>query len=468
MEDLCYLSATAMVKAVRDRRLSVRELTAAHVARAERLNPAINAIVTDTYEQALIEADAMDAALARGAEPGALCGVPVAHKDSFLTAGVRTTFGSAVYRDNVPTQDSVVVARQKAAGAITLGKTNLPEFGAGSHTFNAVFGVTRNPYRLDVSAGGSSGGGTAALAAGLVALADGTDMGGSLRNPASFCNVVGLRPSLGRVPMTPSGFAFNTMTVGGPMARTVADVALMLSVLADAAPGDPFAIPASPTEFSPLAPVDCKGLRIAVSPTLGGLPYEPAVQAALREAVRHCEALGCTMDEAEPDFSGADHAFEVMRALAFATNYGTVRAERGDVMKDTVRWNIDLGLTQSGLAIIEAERARNQMFLRMQALLRDYDFLIAPVSQVVPFDVDTEYPTRIAGIDMPHYIGWMRSCYRLTVTGHPAISIPCSFTDDGLPVGVQIVGRYRDERRLLEFAQMFEQANPIGQRRPAL
>lgn len=468
MEDLCYLSATAMVQAVRERRLSVRELTAAHVARAERLNPAINAIVTDTYEQALAEADAMDAALARGAAPGALCGVPVAHKDSFLTKGVRTTFGSAVYRDNVPTQDSIVVARQKAAGAITLGKTNLPEFGAGSHTFNAVFGATRNPYRRDVSAGGSSGGGSAALAAGLVALADGTDMGGSLRNPASFCNIVGLRPSLGRVPMTPSGFAFNTMTAGGPMARTVADVALMLSVLADAAPGDPFAIPASPAEFSPLAPIDCKGMRIAVSPTLGGLPFEPAVLAALKEAVQHCEALGCVVDEAEPDFSGADHAFEVMRALAFATNYGTVRAQHGELMKDSVRWNIDLGLGQSGLAVIEAERARNQMFLRMQALLRDYDFLIAPVSQVVPFDVDTEYPASIAGVDMPHYIGWMRSCYRITVTGHPAISVPCSFTDDGLPVGVQIVGRYRDERRLLEFAQMFEQANPAGQRRPAL
>lgn len=468
MEDICYLGAVEMARAIRRRELGVREVVDAHIARAERVNPAINAIVTTTFEQARAEADAADTALARGALPGPLFGLPVAHKDSFLTAGVRTTFGSAVYRDFVPAQDSAVVARQRAAGAIMLGKTNLPEFGAGSHTFNAVFGATRNPYRQDVSAGGSSGGSAAALAAGMVALADGSDMGGSLRNPASFCNVVGLRPSIGRVPMAPANHAFNTLTVGGPMGRSVADVALMFSVLAGDHPSDPLAIPGDAAGFATLPPQGGKGLRIAVSPALGGLPFEPAVSRILQDGIRQCQDLGCTVDEAEPDFSGADHAFEVLRALAFATNYGVLRGEQGDLMKETVRWNIDLGLAQDGAAIAEAERAHSRMFARMQALLERYDFLIAPVSQVTPFAVETEYPDRIEGVSMPSYIAWMRSCYRITITGHPAISVPCGFTADGLPVGLQIVGRYRGERALLAFAQWFEQANPAGRIRPAL
>ncbi|MGO4812307.1 amidase [Cupriavidus sp. 2MCAB6] len=468
MEDICYLGAVEMAAAIRSRELGVREAVSAHIARTERVNPAINAIVTTTFEQALAAADAADTALARGAAPGPLFGLPVAHKDSFLSAGVRTTFGSAVYRDFVPVQDSAVVARQRAAGAIMLGKTNLPEFGAGSHTFNAVFGATRNPYRHDVSAGGSSGGSAAALAAGMVVLADGSDMGGSLRNPASFCNVVGLRPSIGRVPMTPASHAFNTLTVGGPMGRSVADVALMFSVLAGDHSADPLAMANGAAEFAAPPRLDGKGLRIAVSPTLGGLPFEPAVSRILQDGIRHCQALGCTVDEAQPDFSGADHAFEVLRALAFATNYGPARAEHGELMKDTVRWNIDLGLTQDGAAIAEAERAHSRMFARMQALLERYDFLIAPVSQVLPFAVETEYPQSIDGVAMPSYIGWMRSCYRITITGHPAISVPCGFTEDGLPVGLQVVGKYRGERALLAFAQLFEQANPAGRIRPAL
>ncbi len=468
MDELCYLSAVDMADAIRTRKLGVRELIAAHVARCERVNPHINAIVTDTYEQALAAADAADSALARGETRGPLFGVPVAHKDSFLTAGVRTTFGSAVHRGFVPSQDSAVVARQKAAGAIMLGKTNLPEFGAGSHTFNAVFGATHNPYQHGLSAGGSSGGSAAALAAGLVALADGSDMGGSLRNPASFCNVVGLRPSMGRVPMGPTAFAFNTLTVGGPMGRTVADVALLLDVLAAEDPTDPLSIAPPEGGYASLPAYDVKSTRIAVSPTLGGLPMAPEVSQALELGVRHCRDMGCTVDEAEPDFRGADDAFEVLRSLAFAAGYGALRAEQGELMKETVRWNIDLGLAQRGDAMAEAEKARARMFARMQALLNRYDFLIAPVSQVVPFPVATEFPQEINGVAMDSYIAWMRSCSRITITGHPAISVPCGFTADGLPVGLQIVGRYRGERDLLAFAQMFERACPAGRVRPSL
>ena len=466
MSEICFMDAVSMARAIRTREVSVSEVIEAHIAQIERVNPTVNAIVTQTFDVARIEATAADVALAAGHQPGPLFGLPVAHKDSYLTAGVRTTFGSDAYRDFMPTHHSAVVARQKAAGAITLGKTNLPEFGAGSHTFNAVFGATHNPYRHGVSAGSSSGGSAAALAAGMVALADGSDMGGSLRNPASFCNIVGLRPSMGRVPMTPSAFAFNTQTVGGPMGRTVSDVALLMSVIAGESAADPLSVSEGGAQFADLPEMSCKGLRVAVSPTLGGLPFDAAVRRALDKGVRMCESLGCVVDEAEPDFTGADHAFEVFRALAFATSYGPVCAEPGNRIKETVRWNVDLGLSLDGAAVAEAERARTRLFARMQALLEQYDFLIAPVSQVLPFPVETEYPVEIAGVAMESYIAWMRSCYRITITGHPALSLPCAFTDGGLPVGLQIVGKYRGERDLLAFARMLELANPAGRRRP--
>ena len=468
MDEICFMDAVDMAAAIRTRQLGVHEVVSAHVERCLRFNPGINAIVSPVFERALSEATAADTALSHGAVPGPLFGLPVAHKDSFLTRGIRTTFGSRAFSDNVPVQDSAVVAHQKAAGAICMGKTNMPELGAGSHTFNEVFGITRNPYRSDVSAGGSSGGSAAALAAGLVALADGSDMGGSLRNPASFCNVVGLRPSIGRVPMVPSTFPFNTLTVGGPMARSVSDVALLLDVMARRDAADPLSLPAPAGGFAQIDDIDPRGVRVALSPTLGGLPLEAGVAQALREGVGHLQSMGCIVEEDEPDFTDADFAFETLRALIFATNFGPLRAERGELLKDTLRQNIDQGLALDGKTLAEAERARARMFTRMQTLLTRHEFLVAPVSQVLPFPVAQEFPTSVAGTPMPHYLGWMRSSYRITVTGHPSISMPCSFTADGLPVGIQIVGRYREERALLAFARQFERANPAGRRRPSM
>ena len=462
------MDAVDMAAAIRRRKLGVHELVSAHVERCLRLNPHVNAIVSPVFERALAEAADADKALARGAEPGPLFGLPVAHKDSFLTRGLRTTFGSRAFSDNVPTQDSAVVAHQKAAGAICLGKTNMPELGAGSHTFNEIFGATHNPYDLDLSAGGSSGGAAAALAAGFVALADGSDMGGSLRNPASFCNVVGLRPSIGRVPMVPNAYPFNTLTVGGPLGRSVADVALLLDVIARSEDADPLSLPPPAQGFAQIDDIDPRGVRVALSPTLGGLPLEAGVAASLREGVRHLQTMGCIVEEDEPDFSDADFAFETLRALIFSTNYGPLRAQRGELLKDTLRQNIDQGLALDGKTIAEAERARARMFVRMQTLLSRHEFLVAPVSQVLPFPVEQEFPTSVAGTPMPDYLGWMRSSYRITVTGHPSISLPCSFTDEGLPVGIQIVGRYRQERALLAFARQFERANPAGRRRPVM
>jgi len=465
---ICELSAVQMRDEIAAGRLSARETVRAHLDRIERCNPRVNAIVTLDADAALRQAEQADEAQARGEPLGLLHGLPVVHKDCFLTAGMRTTYGSPIYRDFVPQRDALLVARQRQAGAISLGKTNMPEFGAGSHTFNPVFGPTRNPYDTGRSAGGSSGGSAAALACRMAALADGSDMGGSLRNPASFCNVVGLRPSPGRVPQWPNGAPYNTLTVAGPMGRTVADVALMLAVMAGEDRRDPLSLASDPAEFlMPLAR-DFSGVRVAVAPDWGGLPTDPAVRDALQACLPVFADLGCRMDEACPDFGDAAQSFHALRALAYGISQEQALREHRVLMKDTLAWNIELGLTQAGIAIVHAEQVRAALFERMHGFMQDVEFLIGPVSQVAPFPVEDEYVRDIAGAPMHDYIDWMRSAWYLSLTGHPAISVPCGFTPDGLPVGVQIVGRYRDERGVLQLAHAFEQATRYGQRLPSL
>lgn len=446
--------------------LSVRELIAAHIAQIEAHDPTINAVVTRTFEAALAQADEADRKVLRGEAGGALFGLAVAHKDTFPTAGVRTTFGSPIFSASIPEVDHSVVARQRAAGAIALGKTNVPEFAAGSHTYNPVFGATRNPYDTSRSAGGSSGGAAAALASGFVALADGSDMGGSLRNPASFCNVVGLRPTPGRVPNHPTAMAYNALSVAGPMGRSVRDVGLLLSAMAGEHPHDPLSFGDGTVSFAHLRERSCKGLRVAASRTLGGLPVDVAVRKGLDEALATLGELGCIVDEAEPDLNGADEVFETLRALSFATGYGPLRATDGDRMKESVRWNVDMGLALTGDQLSRAERERSRLLAAARTFWDKYEFLVAPVSQVRPFDVDDEYPRTIDGVPMENYITWMRSCSRITVLGLPAVSLPCSFSDDGLPIGIQIIGKPRHEHALLCFALAFETARPTGRRRP--
>lgn len=468
MSEIFFQSATSLAQAIKTKKLSVLEVMDAHIDRIEQYNPVINAIVTADLDAARQSAKDADAILAAGNAVGPLFGLPVVHKDNVSTKGMRTTFGSLAYENNIPNQDSLIVKRQRDAGAITLGKSNMPEFGAGSHTFNEIFGATKNPYNFGVSAGGSSGGAAAALAAGFVPLADGSDMGGSLRNPASFCNVVGLRPSLGRVPVVPSSFPFGTLGVAGPMARSVDDLALYLSVIAGPDPRDPYSA-ASDSQVEPLLDsVNTKGVKLAFSPDIGGLPFEPEVSAVIKQSLPIFESMGCHVEEAEPDFAEADFAFEVLRGIAFATNFGPLRVAKGDLLKDTVVWNIDVGLNLRGEEVARAERIRSGMFLKMEQFLLRYDFLICPTVQVLPFDINLEYPVEIDGTAMSSYIEWMRSACRITITGHPAISVPCGFSDEGLPVGIQIVGPYRQERKLLEFAKQFELANPVGLIRPAL
>ena len=466
--EICFLKATELVRLVRAKELSALEVMEAHLAQIERVNPEVNAIVTLTAERAIDRARATDDALASGEEVGALAGLPVAHKDLFSTEGVRTTFGSLVYKDFVPDHDALIVERLKRAGAISVGKTNTPEFGAGSQTFNEVFGETLNPYDPTKTCGGSSGGAAVALACGMVPLADGSDMGGSLRNPASFCNVVGFRPSPGRVPSWPDPTPWHSLTVDGPMARTVEDTALMLSAIAGPDARCPLSIPEPGSPFLRLLERDFGGARIAWSRDLGDLPVDSRVTAVLENHRRVFESLGCAVEDAQPDFADADEIFKTLRAWRYELAYGELLEDHRDEMKDTVVWNIEEGARLSGPQIGRAERKRTELFHRVRTFMRSYEFLVSPVSQVPPFDVAQRYVTEIGGERMETYIDWMKSCYYVTITGLPAVSVPCGFTREGLPVGVQIVGRYRNDLGVLQLAHAFEEATRHGERRPPL
>ena len=464
--NLCDLTACELVVLLRQKRVSAREVMTAHLARIERVNPAVNAIVTLRPEPALDAADTADAALARGDAVGPLHGLPIAHKDLFVTAGIRTTFGSLAFKDHVPDETALIVERERRAGAITIGKTNTPEFGAGSQTFNAVFGATRNPYDPTKTCGGSSGGAAAALATGMVPIADGSDLGGSLRNPASFCNVVGLRPSPGRVPRWPNPAPWFPFNVHGPMARTVGDVALLLDAIAGPDARAPLSrtVPAQPV--SEALDRDLRGVRVAWSHDLGGLPVEPAVTAVLDRQRATVEALGCLTDEAHPDLADADEIFTTWRAWYFDLAYGSVLDQHRGLVKDTVVWNIEAGRALGGPQLADAERKRAALYHRVRQFMDEYEFLVLPVSQVVPFAVEQPYVTRINDQPLPTYLDWMKSCYQISVTELPAVSVPCGFTDDGLPVGLQIVGRPFDDLGVLQLAHAFEQATGFWKQRP--
>src|SRR5215212_10135554 len=391
--EICFLRATELARGIRTKELSVREVMEAHLTQIERVNNEVNAIVTRTAEEAVNRARAADKALARGEEVGPLCGLPVAHKDLTPTRGVRTTFGSLVYKDFVPDHDALIVERLKEAGAITVGKTNTPEFGAGSQTYNAVFGETLNPYDTTKTCGGSSGGSAAAVACGMVPIADGSDMGGSLRNPASFCNVVGFRPSLGRVPSWPVRAGWSLLSTEGPMARTVQDVALMLGVISGPDSRSPLAISGPGEDFFGPLERDFSGTRVAWSRDLGGLPVDPRVTTVLDEQRHVFEDLGCLVEDDEPDFTNADEVFKALRAWHFELNYGELLEEHRSRMKDTVAWNIERGVGLSGPDVGRAERKRTEIYHRVRTFMEGYDYLAAPVSQVPPFDVKRRYVT---------------------------------------------------------------------------
>lgn len=465
-DDICFMTAHELAQRIRRKELSAVEVMRAHLAQIERINPKVNAIITLTTEQALADARKADEAFAHGDAPGVLHGLPVAHKDLVDTRGIRTTYGSPIYSNHVPEEDALIVTRLKRAGAITLGKTNIPEFGAGSQTFNPVFGATLNPYDPTKTCGGSSGGAAVALACGMVPIADGSDMGGSLRNPAAFCNVVGFRPSVGRVPTWPAKNAWNSLSVDGPMVRTVGDVALMLSALAGPDACAPLSINEPGDVFSQPLERDFSQSRVAWLNEIAGMPFDRRIRAAVDAHRKTFESFGCAVVDATFDWSDADAIFKTLRAQAFVTNLHEEYRQHRDKLKDTIVWNYEQGLRLTVQDITQADLKRTQLFQRAHRFMQNYEFLVLPVTQVPPFDVAQPFVTEIEGVEMSSYIDWMRSCYFVSVLGHPAISVPCGFTPEGLPVGLQIIGRFRDDFGVLQLAHAFEQATQFWRRRP--
>jgi amidase len=463
---LYYRSARELRDLIASRELSAVEVLEAHLARIEEVNPRVNAIVTLVPERALAEAAELDARAARREPLGLLHGLPVAIKDLMDTAGIRTTYGSPIFADHVPDRDALIVGRLRAAGAVVVGKTNSPEFGAGSHTFNEVFGPTRNPYDLGRSVGGSSGGAAAALAAGMVPIADGSDLGGSVRNPASFCNVVGLRPSPGRVASTRPGNAWDPMSLLGPMARSTDDAALFLAAISGPDPRAPLSLDQDPAPFASLTPRELAGARIAWSETVDGLPIDPAVSAAMAEVRERIEAAGATVVPVEPDLSGADQVFETFRSFEFFSSHGAEVREHPELTKPEVVQDVGWGAALTADQLAEAGRLRTDLFRSVGALVADYDALAMPVVQVPPFPVEWRYPETVAGVEMEKYYTWMRSCTRISATNLPALSVPATFTPDGLPVGLQLVGTHNRELPLLELSAAIERELGASARRP--
>jgi amidase len=468
-DELCFSSAVELARLIQTRQVSAREVMAAHLTRIERLNPRLNAIVAKLDDDECLQlADAADRRAASGERLAPLHGLPTAFKDLQPAVGFPYTRGSPIYKDLKPAEDSVFVERLRRAGVIAIGKTNVPEFGMGSHTYNKVYGTTLNPYDLTKSAGGSSGGAGAALAAGLMPIADGSDLGGSLRNPGNFNNIVGFRPSVGLTPTWPTSFPLLGFSVNGPLARTVADIAFLMSVMTGPDPRDPSLLPADPAVFRGALERDFRGVRVAWCPDLGGLPLEESVRAVLEAQRKTFEDLGCTVEEAVPDLTDADSIFLTIRAFRSAATYGPVLAQYRDLLKPEAIAEVELGQSLTTAAVAQAMVRQGQLLDRMRRFEERYAFTLCAVNQLPPFDASIDWPREIAGVAMEHYVAWQKSCYWITATFRPALSVPAGFTPEGLPVGIQIVGRYRDDLGVLQLGSAFEQATKVGLRRPPL
>jgi len=390
------------------------------------------------------------------AERGLLAGLPIAIKDLTDVAGVRTTYGSPIFADHVAQRSDIMVEMLEARGAIVYAKSNTPEFGAGANTFNEVFGATRNPWRLSRSAAGSSGGAAVALATGMAWLAQGSDFGGSLRNPASFCGIVGLRPSIGRVARTPVAKIDRTLSANGPMARTVDDLALLLDAMAGEHPADPLSLPALPTSFLAAARSGWRPPRVAYSATLGITPVDPEVAAITAKAAQGLAEVGVIVEEAHPDLRGVHECFHVLRAYDYAVSKADLLRRHRDLLKPEVVWNIEKGLALTMEQLERAEAQRVELTARTLEFFATYDLLLTPATIVPPFPVEQRYVTECAGMTFSNYLDWLAIAYAITMVCCPGLSLPCGFTADGLPVGLQIAGPARSEARILGAAKLLE------------
>lgn len=454
-------AAHTIARDVAARRRRATDVVDAALARVAERNSALNAIVT-LNPRALDEARALDARLDAGAPAGPLAGVPVGIKDITATAGLRTTYGSPIYAAHVPVEDAVVVQRLRDAGAIVLGKTNVPEFAAGANTWNTVFGATRNPWNPALTSGGSTGGGAAALAAGMIALADGTDLGGSLRIPAAFCGIVGLRPTPGLVPQHPVDWVWDTMSVAGPMARTVEDVALMLQVIAGASPHAPLGASARGRDF--VAAAESRpdpGVRVAYCPDVAAIGVDPSIETRCRAAAFGLSDIGALVDEVALDLSPWRDTFLTLRAEWFLAAMAA-RLDRLDDFGVNVRANVDAGLALDPRALAAAHHARGTLWQRLQTLFEDVDVLVTPTTAVPPFPVEQNYPTEVAGRPMRTYVDWFAPTFLLSLSGLPIASVPVGLDERGLPVGIQVVGRPGDEEGVLTLAAAVQRRHLVA------
>jgi amidase len=463
--DLCFVPATELARLYRARKVSPLEVMQAVLARVDAVNPVVNACVTLARESALTAGRQATRALGRKGRPlPPLHGVPVSIKDLFSTSGIRTTWGSVIYQDHVPEEDDLVVERLKAAGAIVVGKTNTPEFGAGGNTVNAVFGATRNPWNPALTSGGSSGGAAVAVATGMGPIAQGSDLGGSLRVPAAFCGVVGFRATPGLLPTYPRALAWDTLSVSGPMARTVADVALMLSAMAGPDDRAPLSYEVDTSQFTRAVKApSIKGWRVAWTPDLHGLiPVDEEVTRVVHDSLRVFRALGAQVEAACPDFSEVPDIVRGTRAVAMVALHGDKLPRWRDQMQKELVLDIEQGLTLTASEIARSELQRTALWHRVRAFMATHDLLVLPTVAVPPFPVEEPYPTAINGKPLEHYTQWFFLTYGITLTGLPAISVPCGFTRAGLPVGLQIVGRRRQEAAVLRAAGRGRGGGPRG------
>ncbi len=463
-------SACAIVDKLRSGDVSPLDLLDVLEQRIGEVDGQVNALPTLCFDRARDRARAlMQRPLA---ERGLLAGLPVPIKDLTDVAGVRTTQGSPIYKDNVPAHSDILVEHLESNGAIVYAKSNTPEFGAGANTFNEVFGATLNPWDTSRSAAGSSGGAAVALATGMAWLAHGSDMGGSLRNPASFCGIVGMRPSIGRVAHTPAAAIDRNLGVQGPMARNVEDLALLLDAMSGEHPADPLSLPQLPTSFLAAARAGHKPRRIAYSPDLGITPVDPEVAAITRKAAARFAEAGVIVDEAHPDLGEAHECFHVLRAFDFAISKEKLLREKRDLLKPEVIWNIEEGLKLTVTQLARAEAQRVAMTARTIAFFKSYDLLLTPATIVPPFPVENRYVAECAGKTFDNYVEWLGIVYAITLVCCPALSMPCGFTASGLPVGLQVVAAPRGEARLLAGARVLEDilglrgTTPIDPRAP--
>jgi amidase len=447
-------TATELVELLRLGAVTPHDCLDALEARIAAVDPAVNALPTLCFERARQAADAIMAKAP--AERGPLAGLPVAIKDLTEVKGVRTTHGSPIFADNISSFSDILVEKLEENGGVIYAKSNTPEFGAGANTFNEVFGATRNPWNTSRSAAGSSGGAAVALATGMAWLAHGSDLGGSLRNPASFCGIVGLRPTPGRVAHTPGNKIDNRLSVEGPMARNVEDCALMLDAMVGEDARDAVSLPAPGASFLAAARSGWKPLKVAYSPDLGITPVDPEVAAITRAAANRLAEAGVIVEEAHPDFSEAHDTFQTLRALGFAVARKNLLETHRDKLKPEVIWNIEKGLKLTADDIIRAEIQRATLIKRAFAFFETYDLLLCPATIVPAFPVEQRYLESCNGVVFDNYVGWLAIVYAITLVGSPSISIPAGFTISGLPVGLQIVARPRAEARMFAGAKLLE------------